>query len=148
MDSMDIANTPVGRQDIRHPLCPPDRRSFIAKLLELAADLPKPMPAGVVASTFHTVPDKRDVVDRLRAVEGALRSCGVVELWLFGSVARGTANFDSDVDLAAQMDWECEGDLLDALPLAARTLGRNVDIVELPLSSRMTGAKRDLTRVF
>jgi len=41
----------------------------------------------------------RDVIDRLKQAEPALRAMGVGALYLFGSHARGEAAADSDVDV-------------------------------------------------
>ncbi|MSP02847.1 MAG: DNA polymerase III subunit beta [Acetobacteraceae bacterium] len=44
------------------------------------------------------------VIDTLRAHEADLHRFGVAHLWLFGSVARGEARPDSDVDLFFDTD--------------------------------------------
>lgn len=44
------------------------------------------------------------VLRKLRNAEDALRAEGVIGMWVFGSVARGDAGPDSDVDLAVEMD--------------------------------------------
>jgi predicted nucleotidyltransferase len=44
------------------------------------------------------------VLERLRAHEGELRAAGVARLSVFGSLARGQAGEDSDVDLAVMLD--------------------------------------------
>ena len=67
-------------------------------------------------------------IDRLAAV---CRQYGISALFVFGSVARGDAASDSDVDLlydlepGARLGWEIE-DLCDAL---AEIFGRPVDLV-------------------
>ena len=48
--------------------------------------------------------DRATVIARLRAHEHELKSAGVLSLRLFGSVARGEAGPDSDVDLMARFD--------------------------------------------
>lgn len=48
--------------------------------------------------------DREDVLRTLRAHEGELRAAGVVHLRLFGSVARGDNDAESDVDLMADYD--------------------------------------------
>lgn len=45
-----------------------------------------------------------DVIDTLRVHANALRARGVVHLALIGSVARGDAKADSDVDVLVDMD--------------------------------------------
>jgi uncharacterized protein len=48
--------------------------------------------------------DKRHVIEALRSHEQRLRAAGIVHLSVFGSVARGEASPDSDVDLLAEFD--------------------------------------------
>jgi predicted nucleotidyltransferase len=50
------------------------------------------------------VVNKNDVLDILRRHEEALRSRGVVHAALFGSLARGEARPDSDVDILIKLD--------------------------------------------
>jgi predicted nucleotidyltransferase len=63
----------------------------------------------------------------------AARSGGVVAAWLFGSVARGTARHDSDIDVAI-LFAEAPPSTLEGLPLDSedelgRQLGRPVQVV-------------------
>ncbi len=48
--------------------------------------------------------DKSSVIQTLREHERELRAAGIVHLRLFGSVARGEASAQSDVDLMADLD--------------------------------------------
>ena len=48
--------------------------------------------------------DKSRIIAKLREHELELRAAGIVRLSLFGSVARGDANAQSDVDLLADFD--------------------------------------------
>ena len=48
--------------------------------------------------------DRKVALARLKPHEAELRAMGVAGLSLFGSVARGDAGPDSDVDLAARFD--------------------------------------------
>jgi hypothetical protein len=48
--------------------------------------------------------DKDRVIQTLRAHEPELRAAGIAHLRLFGSVARGEATDESDVDLMADFD--------------------------------------------
>jgi predicted nucleotidyltransferase len=45
-----------------------------------------------------------DVLERLRSHEGELRQFGVSHAAVFGSVARGEAGTDSDVDILVELD--------------------------------------------
>jgi predicted nucleotidyltransferase len=49
-------------------------------------------------------PSLSGVLARLREHEADLRRRGIAGLWVFGSVARGEARPDSDVDLVAEFD--------------------------------------------
>jgi len=49
-----------------------------------------------------TAPCSDYVIGRLRSAEAQIRSLGVRRLALFGSVARGEASADSDVDLLVE----------------------------------------------
>jgi len=74
-----------------------------------------------------------DDVKRLIALEGpALHACGVMALYVFGSVANGNAGPTSDVDLMIDYDPTSGFDLIDLsgvhLRLSER-LGVNVDVV-------------------
>ena len=48
--------------------------------------------------------DKLQVIKLLRAHENELREAGIVHLRIFGSVARGEASSESDVDLMAEFE--------------------------------------------
>ena len=54
---------------------------------------------------------RAEVLGRLRAHEADLRALGIEHLSLFGSVARGEERADSDVDLAAILDYDKVRDL-------------------------------------
>jgi uncharacterized protein len=75
--------------------------------------------------------DRDQVLAMLRAHEGELRAAGVTRLSLFGSVARGEANEQSDVDLMAEFDFSKQYSLLDRVHLQNRLesiLGVSVDL--------------------
>lgn len=98
-------------------------------------------------------PELTDVLRRLRAMEPSLRSRGVQSLWVFGSVVRGDARPDSDVDLALEFAPDAKASLFDLAHIredAAAVLGHPVDIGE---RSTMTpgvvaSSARDLVPVF
>ena len=75
---------------------------------------------------------KRDeAISRLRQHEADLRRLGVEHLYLFGSMARGEANDDSDVDLFFDYQKGKLGvyELMDVKEYAASILGRKADIM-------------------
>jgi predicted nucleotidyltransferase len=98
-------------------------------------------------------PELADVLRRLRAMEASLRARGVVGLFVFGSVARGEARPDSDVDLAVEFAPGSEASLFEIVRIKEeiqQALGRTVDIGE---RSSLTGrvaanVERDFVRVF
>ncbi|MBX9616028.1 MAG: nucleotidyltransferase family protein [Caulobacteraceae bacterium] len=53
------------------------------------------------------------VIATLRAHEAALRQKGVAHAALFGSLARGEAGPDSDIDIMVELDPAAEVDLYD-----------------------------------
>jgi uncharacterized protein len=78
------------------------------------------------------------VIATLRAHEVELRQAGIRHLWLFGSVARGDAAADSDIDLAAEFDPAAEMDLVRLVALEHRigeTLGHPVEILPEPVEN-------------
>jgi predicted nucleotidyltransferase len=66
---------------------------------ETVQKLMRHMVGRLLAEHERGPPDLADVLRRLRAQAPALRQRGVEHLWIFGSVARGEATRDSDVDL-------------------------------------------------
>ena len=75
--------------------------------------------------------DRDSVIATLRAHEAELRAEGITHLYLFGSVARGEADADSDVDLFYDYDLSRFGFLhfMRVRDLAPELLGRKVDIM-------------------
>jgi uncharacterized protein len=75
----------------------------------------------------------------LRAHETELRQAGLRSLSLFGSVARGETEVDSDIDLAAEFDPAARMDLLQLSALERRIaelVGRPVDLLPEPVEKR------------
>jgi predicted nucleotidyltransferase len=75
--------------------------------------------------------DKGSVIQTLRCHEPELKAAGIVHLRLFGSVARGEASAQSDVDLMAEFDRSKRLTLFDMARLENRLsdlLGVRVDL--------------------
>ena len=75
--------------------------------------------------------DKSYVISKLREHQGELKAAGIVHLRVFGSVARGEASRDSDVDLLAEFDESRRLTLLTMSRLENRLgdlLGVKVDL--------------------
>src|SRR6266567_5453842 len=75
--------------------------------------------------------DKSTVIAKLREHEPELKAAGITRLSLFGSVARGDASSQSDVDLVAEFDPAKQFSLLDMVGLENRLtdiLGVRVDL--------------------
>jgi predicted nucleotidyltransferase len=72
-----------------------------------------------------------EAITRLKRHEAELRQLGVEHLYLFGSMARGAAREDSDVDLFFDHPEGSLGlfQLMDVKDAAARILGRKTDIM-------------------
>jgi len=83
-----------------------------------------PAPAGL--------PDRDAVRAALGALEQPLRARGVASVALFGSVVRGDARPDSDIDVLVDIDPRARFSLVDLVSLKnflAEQLGREVDVV-------------------
>ena len=98
-------------------------------------------------------PTAEIVIERLRAHETELRSAGISHLALFGSVARGSATPDSDVDLLAELDPSARVGLFRLTALERRLaeiLGHGVDLVPAPIEQPRLreGVERDRRGVF
>jgi len=74
---------------------------------------------------------REETIRRLKEHEAELKRLGVEHLYLFGSVARGEARDDSDVDLFFDHPKGSLGlyDLIDVKEAAPRILGRKTDIM-------------------
>jgi uncharacterized protein len=93
------------------------------------------------------------VIATLRAHEAELRQAGLRSLSLFGSVARGETETDSDIDLAAEFDPATRMDLLQLSALERRIaelLGSPVDLLPEPVEKRrlQDQINRDRQRAF
>ena len=91
--------------------------------------------------------DKSAVIATLREHEPELKAAGITRLSLFGSVARGDASSESDVDLMAEFDPAKEFSLLDMVRLENRLadiLGVRVDLA--PARALKAGIRERATR--
>lgn len=94
-----------------------------------------------------------DLLPVLRAREAALRAAGIRRLSVFGSVARGTARADSDVDLAVELEPAAHVDLVTLSALErelAEWPGHPVDLLVEPVEKPgpRTRIDRDRRLVF
>lgn len=86
-----------------------------------------------LAENDRAAPVLGAIISKLRAHADALRQRGVVGLWVFGSVARGDAHFDSDIDLLVDLDPNAHLSLVRFSSLRAELsdlLGASADLVE------------------
>ncbi len=92
-----------------------------------------------------------ETMQRLRAEAGTLHEAGIVGLYLFGSVARGTAGETSDVDLFVDPDYDRFdfAALLHAQGRLQAALGCRVDLMTRASLHPMLRAdiERDAIRV-
>jgi len=93
------------------------------------------------------------VIARLQANAAELRAAGIRHASLFGSVARGEAGPDSDIDLAVELDRDKPMGLFAPTALERRLgdlLGRKVDLVPEPVEKPrlQTRIDRDRRRAF
>jgi uncharacterized protein len=88
--------------------------------------------AGAETRAPQAAPRKGDVLARLAGLEKALRDRGIQSAALFGSVVRGTARADSDIDVLVDV---APGSRFSLVDMAAtkdfleKELGRSVDLV-------------------
>ena len=93
------------------------------------------------------------IITNLRANEAELRRAGICHLSLFGSVARGEAAEDSDVDFAAELDPAARIGMFALCALERRLselAGRKADLLAEPVESPRlrNNIERDRRRAF
>ena len=93
------------------------------------------------------------IIAALRAHKAELRQAGIRRLSVFGSAARGEAEADSDIDLAAELDPNARIGLFRLTALERRLseiLGRDVDLLPEPVENArlQSGIDRDRLRAF
>ncbi|MDT7533253.1 nucleotidyltransferase domain-containing protein [Sphingobium sp. SA2] len=96
---------------------------------------------------------REEAIARIKPHEAELRAAGITSLALFGSVARGEARADSDVDLMCEIDKTRVHDLLDFIGIQLRLkdiVGQQVDLVQQAfMRPRIAqNAAKDQIRVF
>jgi predicted nucleotidyltransferase len=109
--------------------------------------------AGAPMNNTVTNTTADDIIASLQAHAAELRRAGIRHLSLFGSVARGEARPDSDIDLAAEIDRTVGLDLFGLVALErqlSQMLGRKVDLTLEPVEKRRLQANinRDRRRAF
>jgi uncharacterized protein len=88
-----------------------------------------------------------EIIGILRDNEAALRAAGIRALSLFGSVARGEARANSDIDLAAEFDPTAKMDLIRLERELRELLGREVQILPERIRKQRLRAEVDRDRV-
>ena len=93
------------------------------------------------------------IIETLCAHVAELRAAGIRHLSLFGSVARGESEPDSDIDLAAELDGDAHINLFALAGLERRLgeiLGRRVDLIPEPVEKARLrkNIERDRRRAF
>jgi len=105
---------------------------------------------GEAVMSMTTTTDLTEhVIVTLRAHEAELRQAGIRRLSLFGSVARGDAESNSDVDLVAELDPEARIGLFALGALERRLteiVGRPVDLLPEPVEKPRLRANIDRDR--
>jgi len=77
-----------------------------------------------------SAPRKDEVISYLRSHAADLKAAGMSSLYLFGSVARGDAGPDSDVDLFFEYEPHVRGlDVIGLMHMIEDLFDRKVDVV-------------------
>ncbi len=99
--------------------------------------------------------DREQAKAMLRAHEPELKSIGVLSASLFGSVARGDAGPDSDLDVVVRLagnfskgGFDYFGQLDDLQRRLSGILGCKVDVIEEPVRKERLQAEIDRDRAF
>jgi predicted nucleotidyltransferase len=92
------------------------------------------MKAKKSRKSFFQSPLLAECLTTLRAHEVDLRKRGVIHVGIFGSVARGDYDEESDVDVIVQVDYNIFPDLVGLLELKdefSQAFARPVDVVSM-----------------
>ncbi|MDH3473079.1 MAG: nucleotidyltransferase family protein [Rhodospirillales bacterium] len=111
------------------------------------------MAEEIVARENRSGPTLAEVVQRLRRAEARLKARGIVHIHVFGSVARGEAGPESDVDLLADLDEDAAPSLTGFVSLKEEIedlLGCGVDLATRAAMKPglLERVERDAVRVF
>jgi uncharacterized protein len=116
--------------------------------------LPPEALAGHRVSTILSPPELAAVIRGIRKNREKLNERGVAHVQIFGSVARGEARADSDIDLVVEPETGAHFslmDLADAEIMLEEALGRKVDILTTKTLERASFANKafgEAVRVF
>ena len=98
--------------------------------------------------THLPVPAKVAATSLLKSLAAELAAVGVLEVWLFGSVARGDDGADSDIDIAIRVTKPRFAAKIAAEDILRPCFERHVDVALLPFTERLSYiANDDLVRV-
>jgi predicted nucleotidyltransferase len=95
-------------------------------------------PMSELKTHTQVCPTADDVIATLRAHEAELRAAGIKRLSLFGSIARGDAGPESDVEFAVVLDRAAHIGLIGLSALERRIadlIGHEVHLVPEPVES-------------
>jgi uncharacterized protein len=95
-----------------------------------------PLNGNSRGTSMNAVVGLTEVISALREHERELRKAGIRHLSLFGSVARGEADANSDIDLTVELDPQAHLGLFGLIGLQHRLteiLGRKVDLLPEPI---------------
>jgi predicted nucleotidyltransferase len=106
--------------------------SGLCNASEVAREAIRPLVDRSKAQPISPGPRKEDALRNLALLERSLRERGLTSVALFGSVVRGDARADSDIDILIDVDPGASFSLIDLVALKAfleEQLGHRVDVV-------------------
>jgi predicted nucleotidyltransferase len=154
MNATGLSMTDLAFLSFRLPKAERDRLKALAhRRNESVQDLMRRAAAQLLANEDREPPRLADILRQLRERKTELQQKGIEKLWIFGSVARGDATPQSDVDLVAEFRREPMLSLTRVLSIGGEIedfLGSPVQLAQwswLPPKVRET-AERDAVPVF